>query len=57
MIIPERMQLWWQEGSDGYLCEFCVLDSFVSPFFLVTVFFIKVNLKLYLFINACNVND
>ncbi len=33
VIVPERMQLWWQEGSDGYLCEFCVLDSFVSPFF------------------------
>jgi hypothetical protein len=36
VIVPERMQLWWQEGSDGYLCEFCALDSFVSPFFLVT---------------------
>jgi hypothetical protein len=36
VIIPEGMQLWWQEGSDGYLCELCVLDSFVSPFFLVS---------------------
>jgi len=36
VIVLERMQLWWQEGSDGYLCEFCALDSFVSPFFLVT---------------------
>jgi hypothetical protein len=33
VIVPERMQLWWQEGLDGYLCEFCALDSFVSPFF------------------------
>jgi len=37
VIVPERMQLWWQEGSDGHLCEFCALDSFVSPFFLVTI--------------------
>ncbi len=36
VIVPERMQLWWQEGSDGYLCEFCALDSFVSPFFFVS---------------------
>ncbi len=36
MIVPERIQLWWREGSDEYLCEFCVLDSFVTPFFLVS---------------------
>jgi len=39
VIVPEKMQLWWQEGSDGYLCEFCALDSFVSPFFFVTIFY------------------